>query len=338
MRGDREILAIAALFAIGACTSDDTRTAGAGGEAEGEQDVVHEGDRGDAPPAIDAAGPGVDAEPPGDALLLAAGDITSCERNEDEMTAAILDQVFADPLTVGGVATLGDNAYPDASTANFADCYAPTWGRHYDRTRPSLGNHDYTTPGAAGYFEYFGDRAGLPGEGYYSYDLGAWHIVVLNSNCAQVAGGCGAGSPQEQWLRADLAANPSACTLAYWHNPRYTSGYHGNDPRTEALWQALYDADADVVLTGHDHTYQRYVPMNATGQPDPVRGIRSFIVGTGGRSLYAYQNDQSPHCETRHNGAFGVLQLTLKPTSYDWKFLPVGSWVTFEDEGSAPCH
>ena len=166
--------------------------------------------------------------------LLAAGDIADCSSDGDEATAKLLDGL------AGTVATLGDNVYESGTASEFTNCYDPSWGRHKSRTRPAPGNHDYLTSGASGYFGYFGAAAGDPQKGYYSYDLGSWHIVVLNSNCAQV-GGCGAGSPQETWLRQDLAAHPTTCTLAYWHHPRFSFGKYSNDPRTQALWQALYD-------------------------------------------------------------------------------------------------
>jgi hypothetical protein len=184
-----------------------------------------------------------------DPILVAVGDIASCSSDGDEATAALLDGLS------GTIATLGDHAYRSGTPQEFADCYDPSWGRHKDRTRPAPGNHDYETSGAAGYFDYFGAAAGEPGKGYYSYDLGTWHIVVLNSNCSQV-GGCGEGTPQEQWLREDLAAHPATCTLAYWHHPLFSSGTeHGGNESMQPVWQALYDAGADVVLAGHEHNY-----------------------------------------------------------------------------------
>ncbi len=208
-------------------------------------------------------------------VLVAAGDIASCSSSGDEATAALLDQL------PGTVATLGDNAYPDGAASDFADCYDPTWGRHKARTRPSPGNHDYHTPGASGYYAYFGESAGPSGQGYYSYDVGDWHIVSLNSNEDMTA-----GSAQEQWLRADLAASAKLCTLAYWHHPRFSSGtLLGGYSATEPLWQALYDHDADVVLAGHEHNYERFAPQTPAGVADPARGIRAFVVGTGGDDL-----------------------------------------------------
>jgi len=260
---------------------------------------------------------------------VAAGDIASCSSTGDEATAALLDRLK------GTVATLGDNAYDSGTAAEFASCYAPSWGRHKSRTRPAAGNHDYVTPGAAGYFGYFRAAAGDPRNGYYSYDLGEWHVVVLNSNCSSV-GGCQAGSAQEQWLRTDLRSHRARCTLAYWHHPRFSSGPHGSDAMTQPLWQALYDAGADVVLNGHDHDYERFAPQTPSGVLDQRRGIREFVVGTGGRSHYtpaaAVANSQVANGDT-----YGVLKLTLKPKSYQWQFVPVAG-ASFRDGGSASCH
>ncbi len=210
------------------------------------------------------------------AVLLAAGDISSCRSSGDEATAKLLDGL------TGTVATLGDNAYQSGTAQEFADCYGPTWGRHKARTRPSPGNHDYGTAGAAGYFGYFGAAAGDPAKGYYSYDLGAWHVVALNSQCAETGSGCEAGSAQERWLRADLKAHPARCTLAYWHHAPFSSGAtHGGDPATRALWRALYDHGADIVLAGHEHNYERFAPVD--GNRDRARGIRLFAAGSSSR-------------------------------------------------------
>jgi len=259
----------------------------------------------------------------GDPVFVGAGDIANCSGNTDEATAKLLDSIS------GTVFTVGDNVYPDGTAAQFTDCYGPTWGRHKDRTRPSPGNHDYHTAGAAGYFGYFGAAAGDPAKGYYSYNLGAWHIISLNSEV-----GYAAGSAQEQWLKADLAANSSMCTLAYWHHPRFSSAQHGNSTRSQAFWQALYDQGADVVLNGHDHTYQRFAPQNPSGQADP-KGIREFVVGTGGAGLYPFPTNQ-PNTEVRNNTTHGVLKLTLHATSYDWQFVPIAGQ-NFTDSGSANC-
>jgi len=274
----------------------------------------------------EAPSPGPSAQAP---VVLAAGDIAACDSDGDEATAAMLDDLD------GTILTLGDNAYPDGTAAEFANCYAPTWGRHLDRTYPSAGNHEYETEGAAPYFAYFGDRAGNPGEGWYSFELGAWHLIALNSNCDEI-GGCDLDSPQADWLRADLAANSAECTLAYWHHPRWSSGSeHGVDPRTDGLWRILAVAGADVVLTGHDHVYERFVPMDADGAP-ATDGIVEFVVGTGGRSLYGF-NQILPTSATHDSATFGVLQLTLHADAYHWEFVSA-TGTRFADSGSADCH
>jgi acid phosphatase type 7 len=270
-------------------------------------------------------------------VLLAAGDIARCGEPGAAATAALLRD------RPGTVATLGDNAYPAGSKQQFADCYNPTWGVEKARTRPAPGNHEYGMPGASGYFDYFGAAAGDPKTGYYSYDLGAWHIVVLNSNCEEV-GGCEADSPEGRWLRKDLAAHPTTCTLAYWHHPLFSSGTeHGGDDAMRPTWQLLYQAGADVVLSGHEHNYERFAPQDPSGEPDPKHGIREFVVGTGGASHYPF-GQSLPTSEIRNADTYGVLALTLRPTGYDWTFVPADSvgggpdGKAFTDSGSAACH
>jgi acid phosphatase type 7 len=276
-------------------------------------------------PTLVAPTPTFTMTPVPDAVLVGAGDIADCSGEGDEATAALLDSI------AGTVFTTGDHAYPDGSAAEFASCYDPTWGRHKARTYPSPGNHDYHTADAAGYFGYFGSMAGEFGKGYYSYDLGAWHIIVLNSIISVEA-----GSPQEQWLRADLAAHPVACTLAYWHHPRFSSGVvHESDASMQPLWQALYDYGADVVLAGHEHNYERFAPQDPQGVADPTRGIRQFVIGSGGRSHYRFRNPIA-NSEVRNDDTYGVLKLTLHATSYSWEFIPEAG-KTFTDSGSAPC-
>jgi acid phosphatase type 7 len=273
---------------------------------------------------------GARSETEKEVVLIGAGDIADCSNLAGaEATAKLLE---GNP---GTVMALGDLAYPNGSADDFK-CYDKTWGRVKGRTRPAVGNHEFHSSGASYYFQYFGAAAGDPKTGYYSYDLGAWHIVVLNSECVEVDG-CGAGSPQEKWLRADLAAHPSGCTLAYFHKPRFSSGLtHGNDPEVGAFWQALYDANAELVLNGHDHDYERFAPQDPNGNADPKRGIREFVVGTGGKNHREFGIHKS-NSEVRNNDAFGVLKLTLKPTGYEWKFIPeVGK--TFADSGTGSCH
>ncbi len=263
-------------------------------------------------------------------ILVGAGDIADCrDLRGAEATAKLLEQI------PGTVMAVGDLAYPDGSKENFK-CYDKTWGRVKGRTRPAPGNHEFHAAGAKPYFEYFGTAAGEKRKGYYSYELGDWHIVVLNSECGDV-GGCKAGSRQEKWLRADLAAHPTACTMAYWHKPLFSSGSaHGNDVSVKALWQALYDANAEVVVTGHDHDYERFAPQNADGAADPERGIREFVVGTGGKNQRPFGAIDA-NSEARNANAFGVLKLTLRPDGYDWQFIPEAG-KTFVDSGSAKCH
>jgi hypothetical protein len=265
-----------------------------------------------------------------DAVLVGAGDIADCDNLASaEATAKLLDQI------PGTVMAVGDLAYPNGTKENFA-CYDRTWGRAKTRTRPSPGNHEFHSSGATPYFEYFGNVAGDPGDGYYSYELGAWHIIVLNSECTDV-GGCAAGSREEKWLRADLAAHPALCTLAYWHKPLFSSGgAHGNDLEVAPLWQALFDAGADVVINGHDHNYERFALQNPQGQPDRSHGIREFVVGTGGKNLRPF-GPVKDNSEVRNNEAFGVLKLTLHPTGYDWVFIPQEG-KQFTDSGATQCH
>ena len=266
-----------------------------------------------------------------DPVFVGAGDITNCNRTQDDETAKLLDNIS------GTVFTLGDNAYPDGTAAQYRDCYGPTWGRHKNRTHPTAGNHEYHVKGAGAYYSYFGSRASPLDtnctsncKGYYSFNLGAWHIIALNSEVGYTA-----GSTQEQWLRADLAAHQNVCTLAYWHHARFSSGHHGSLPRSQPFWNALYEHGADVVISGHDHTYERFAPQNPNGQADAARGIRQFVVGTGGGGLYPFTSTQ-PNSQVRNNTTYGVLKLTLHATSYDWQFVPIAGQ-TFTDSGTGNC-
>jgi acid phosphatase type 7 len=259
-------------------------------------------------------------------VLVGAGDIADCELDGDEQTAALLDHI------PGTVFTAGDNAYSDGSAGEFSSCYSPSWGRFRSRTRPAPGNHDYNSSNAAPYFSYYGASAGPPGLGYYSYNLGAWHIVSLNSEASMKP-----GSAQERWLRADLAATKTKCTLAYWHNPRFSSGTeHGSDKSTGPLWQALYDYGADVVIAGHEHNYERFAPQTPSGVADPDSGIVEFVAGTGGADHYEF-GPPIANSEVRNGDTWGVLKLTLAPGAYKWQFIPVAG-KTFTDSGSARCH
>ena len=270
-----------------------------------------------------------------DPVLAAAGDVARCSHGGDEATAALLEEA-------DGVAMLGDGVYPDSSQAGYEDCYGPSWGRHKDRTWPVPGNHDYDVPGAGGYFAYFGSTAGDPGKGYYSYDLGAWHIVALNSNCPEV-GGCGPTGPMQQWLRADLAANTKRCVMAYWHHPRFYSGlvsasegsYAPSDDRRMArIWADLQEAGASLVLSAHMHVYERFARMDASGNLDPS-GMRQFVVGTGGGPRHFIDpNKLAPNSEARGDHAYGVLRLTLGSDGYDWEFR---GGDTFTDSGHDTC-
>ena len=278
----------------------------------------------------DGAGPGV--------LVAAAGDI-ACRPEPDDpcVQQATSDLVLASGASA--VLALGDLAYDDGTLEQYRTLFEPSWGRLGPLLRPVPGNHDYHTAGAAGYFDYFNGvgaasgPAGERGRGWYSFDAGAWHVVALNSNCGDVD--CRPGSPQEAWLRADLAASAAACTLAFWHHPRFSTGEHGDDARVAPLWQALQDAGAELVVSGHDHDYERFAPRAASGAPDPVRGIRQLVAGTGGRHLRPFVTTD-PASEVRDASTFGVLFLTLRPSGYDWRFSPaVGA---FTDAGSSDCH
>ena len=265
-----------------------------------------------------------------DPVLVGAGDIASCaDLSGAEATAKLLDSI------PGVVFTAGDNAYESGTAEEFKNCYQPTWGRHKDRTRPAVGNHEFHSNSATPYFDYFGERAGDPSQGYYSYELGTWHIVVLNSECAEV-GGCQQGSREERWLSSDLDAHPAHCTLAYWHKPLFSSGAkHGNDPEMKAFWADLYKQKATIVINGHDHDYERFAPQDPDGKPDS-RGIREFVAGTGGRSLRPFAAPL-PRSEVRNEDTFGVLKLTLHPNRYEWQFIPQAG-KTFHDSGEGSCH
>jgi hypothetical protein len=258
-------------------------------------------------------------------VLVGAGDIANCKRLGGAIaTARLLDRI------PGTIFTAGDNAYERGSANDFEKCYEPTWGRHKARTRPALGNHDLRTDDGRPYYSYFGDNAGPGGRGYYSYDLGSWHIISLNSGDDSDD-----RSPQGRWLQEDLKANPSDCILAYWHSPRFSSGPHGSDKRVRDLWRLLYEAGAEIVISGHDHLYERFAPQNPKGKADPERGIRQFIVGTGGAGVYKFKKPK-PNSEVRDNSTYGVLKLTLGSGTYQWEFVPIAPG-NFTDSGSGTC-
>lgn len=278
-----------------------------------------------------------DAQPPPppptpDPVLVGAGDIASCgSSGGEEATASLIDD-----LPAATVFTLGDNAYPDGTPAEF-QCYDASWGRHKARTRPSIGGHEYATPGASGYFDYFGSAAGNRGEGWYSYNLGDWHVIVLNTYCSETAGNCGPGSPQYAWLLADLAAHQVQCTVAYWHNPLFSSGkVHGGNGRIRPIWDALYEYGVEAVVNGHEHVYERFLPQTPAGVRDTSYGITQFTVGVGGFMFYDF-GQLLPNSAAQNNTSFGVLKLTLHPGSYDWEFIPVAG-KTYTDSGTASCH
>lgn len=277
---------------------------------------------------IEQGGEAQAGDPVGDGenILLAAGDIARCDNDGDERTAAILDN------QPGTIAVLGDNAYNNGSSEEYANCYDPSWGRYKDRTRPVPGNHEYQTEGAVGYFDYFATAAGDPDKGYYSYDVGTWHVIALNSNIDMSE-----NSEQLGWLRDDLEQHPVACTVAYWHHPRFSSGgEHRNNRDVIPLYRTLHASGADIVLNGHEHDYERFAPQTADGVADPDFGIRQFVVGTGGTYLRELGEIQ-PNSEVQNADTPGVLRLTLGSDSYSWTFLSVDG-KTFTDSGTGTCH
>jgi hypothetical protein len=310
--------------------------------------LVIETTTGDNSPRVPASGPAPPAGADRTVRVVAAGDI-ACDPTaptdlEEGPTVGprCRQQATSDmalSLRPDAVLPLGDNAYTNGSLANYRRWFEPTWGRLDRISHPVPGNHEYITSaesvGGAGYFAYFRARAGEVSKGWYSFDLGGWHLIALNGECPP-AGSCGPGSPQERWLRADLAAHAAnTCVLAYWHEPRFSSGWHGNDPRFDAFWDALYRAGAEIVLNGHDHDYERFAPQDPDGRLDPAKGIRQFVVGTGGGSLRQFRTVQ-PNSEVRGNSSLGVLQLDLQPEGYSWRFVPAAGG-SFTDSGAGSC-
>ena len=295
----------------------------------------------------------VPGEAAGDPVIGAAGDI-ACDPTSSHFNGGLGDgssscrQKYTSDLLVSkglaGVIALGDNQYYCGGYQAFQQSYDLSWGRVKSITHPAVGNHEFLTSGstdcttanqgAAGYFQYFGAAAGLQGQGYYSYDIGTWHLIALNTNCTE-AGGCGVTSAQGQWLQADLAAHKNYCTMAYWHIPRFSSGGRAN-ANSQSFWNQLYAADADVILAAHDHLYERFAPQSPSGIADPARGIREFIVGTGGANTTSFATIVA-NSEVRNDNTAGVLNLTLHATSYDWQFVPEAG-KTFTDSGTTQCH
>jgi 3',5'-cyclic AMP phosphodiesterase CpdA len=276
------------------------------------------------------------------AVVVAAGDIAECPSGNQEATAALVD-----PIAPDAVLTLGDTVYPNGSLDEFLDCYHPSWGRFRSITRAAVGNHEYHAPHAGPFFAYFCGGSGAPFEGRTSFEIGAWHIIVLNSNCGgdldvpssvpEEFGGCDASSPQAQWLKDDLAKHPAHCTLAMWHHPRFSSGPYGSAEYMRDLWRILHDAGVDLVLSGHAHLYERFAPMDADGNADDARGIREIVVGTGGKSPLHSIAHLATGSETQNNVTHGVLRLELRLNGYAWRFIPVAGG-SYTDEGDAPCH
>jgi acid phosphatase type 7 len=267
-------------------------------------------------------------------VLIGAGDIAYCgeAHQGDEMTADLLGQLL-EQFPTAHIFTAGDNVQGVGTNAEFRNCFGPTWGKYLDRIRPAPGNHDYMTDGGAPYYAYFGAAAGEAGLGYYSYNLGDWHIVVLNSNCNDIA--CGPDSRQVQWLTADLEQNSSRCSLLYWHHPRWSSGLAGSQPAVSSFWRTAYTFGAEIVVSGHDHQYERFAPLDGEGNPDPY-GVRQFIAGTGGTYLRNI-GEIKPHSEVRYNAGHGLLKFNLYPDHYDWEFIPLDPSESV-DSGSGNCH
>jgi acid phosphatase type 7 len=275
--------------------------------------------------------------------IAAVGDIADCTGGGKQMKVAAL----VDRLAPDAVFALGDLAYLDGTIDEYLDCYGPSLGRFRSITRAVPGNHEYHTPHAGAYYAYFCGSSGAPFAGYYSFDVGFWHVVALNSVCgadldvpSEVAndfGGCGERSPQVAWLRADLDAHPGRCTLAMWHHPRWSSSTEGSSPVVDAMWRVLVEHHVDVLLNGHAHDYQRFPPLDANGERDDASGTRVFIVGTGGSSLSGFDPDARDRSELRDDTAHGVLSLSLREHAYVWRFVSIDG-DDLHDDGEAPCH
>jgi hypothetical protein len=331
---------------LGLATTGETNIAIAakeGGEPNAPRLVVDTGVGGAAPAPGTSASTSTETVPSGPpAVIAAVGDI-ACDPETDAFNGGRgteehcrerhVARVIAD-ANVDAVLTLGDTQYEENTTEQYAKSFDKSWGHLKPLIRPAPGNHEYETENAAGYFEYFGAAAGDPDKGYYSYDLGTWHILVLNSECSEV-GGCEVGSPQETWLRRELTTHQNQCVLAYWHHPRFSSGQHGNAEQMKWMWNTLVDAQVDVALTGHNHSYERFKPLDERGNPSPT-GVQEFVVGTGGKNHYPFAYPPLPGLVVRNADTYGALIMTLRPTGYDWEFVPERGG-SFSDSGSADC-
>lgn len=315
------LLAVAAVTLAAACS------AGLGSRSGSAPSGLPGPDR----PNNSADRSGSSRAPAGGVTVIAAGDIACRDGCADAATATVAAAQHPQLILA-----LGDEQYESGSYADFLDSYDRTWGRFASITRPVPGNHEYAGGSAPGYYRDFGRAAGDPRHGWYSFDIGGWHLVALSSRCGGAGvGGCGPGSPQVRWLAADLAASQARCTLAYWHQPRFSSGLHGSDPAYDAFWRTLYAARAELVLSSHDHDYERFAPLDPTQRMDADRGIRQFVVGTGGKTRYPILFPRRGS-EVRLDSAYGVLELTLRPGTYDWRFVTVSG--TVADSGSERCH
>ena len=279
------------------------------------------------------------------AVVAAAGDI-ACDPDDPNYhggsgTSTACRMRYTSDILVNGdfdaVLALGDEQYDSGSLSDFNASYDPTWGRVKSITYPVVGNHEYGQSGASGYFDYFGSVAGERGKGYYSFDLAAWHIVAINSNCDRISGGCGTNSPEETWLRNDLAAHTNECTLAMWHHGRFSSGHDGDNTFMQTMWKDLVDADAEILLSGHSHDYERFAPQDANGNLDTTNGVRQFIVGTGGAFFTGLGTGFDDNSQAHQNDTYGILKLTLNSTSYDWQFMPEAG-KSYSDSGTTACH
>jgi hypothetical protein len=275
------------------------------------------------PSSVSSLQPSAPAPAGGTGFLVGAGDIGYCGTGGAESTAKLLDRL------PGTVFTAGDNAYMSGTLDEYNRCYDPSWGRHRGRTRPTPGNHEYES-GAIGYFDYFGASAGPSGAGYYAFAIGGWRIIALNSELPSSQ-----GSAQAEWLRRELLTQPSACTAVIWHRPLFSSGPNGDNSDMRDVWRTLYEFNVEIVINGHDHIYERFAPQDPDGRPDPIRGIREFVAGTGGAPLYQVQSVRA-NSEERAT-TWGVLSLTLTPGMYAWEFIPVEGG-SYHDAGSGTCH